>query len=78
MSDQPPLVMVEWEDSTQPISGWVWLEDQSCGYVVKCRSVGWLVHDGDGMKVLAPNIGHVGKDETVQASGVLFGYLHGA
>jgi hypothetical protein len=49
------LVLIEWVDSAQPVPGWAWLEGSTRGDVVKCRSVGWLVHDSADVKALAPN-----------------------
>lgn len=66
-----PLVLVEWEDSTQPMSGWHWLAGLGDLGVVKCRSVGWLVQDGEMVKVLAPNLGTYEGDSDCQASGVI-------
>ena len=63
------LVLIEWEDSTQPVSGWNWLEGYSWDGVVKCQSVGWLIYDGEDVKALAPNTGDVGGDW--QISGVI-------
>lgn len=63
-----PLVLIEWEDSSQPVPGWCWLDDFDNWSVVQCKSVGWLIHDGDDVKALAPNIGHMGAD---QVSGVI-------
>jgi hypothetical protein len=66
------LVLVEWEDSAQPIAGWRYLDDDGpgeWGEVVLCRSVGWLVHDDDRVTALAQNRGTLGGD--VQVSGVI-------
>ena len=35
-------VQIEWEDSAQPTSNWVFLVDIECFAAVKCISVGWL------------------------------------
>jgi hypothetical protein len=65
------LVLVEWEDSAQPLAAWRWLSQcDDFGFVV-CRSVGWLVHDGDQVKALAPNIGICGNDDDRQVSGLI-------
>jgi hypothetical protein len=65
------LVLIEWEDSTQPQGSWSWLEqwDGPTPRVVRCRSVGWLVCDDEDVKVLAPNLGECGGD--YQVSGVI-------
>lgn len=54
MSDCP-LVMIEWEDSAQPIAQWQFLSDLELPGVVRCVSVGWLVRD-DHVKALAPPV----------------------
>lgn len=63
------LVLIEWEDSAQPIAGWAWLEGATWQGAVKCQSVGWLVYDGEDVKALAPNRGKT--DGDVQVSGVI-------
>lgn len=69
--DECPLVLIEWEDSAQPIAEWQYLADFEGLSIVECASVGWLIQDDDKVKVLAPNIGDVGNPETAQASGVI-------
>jgi hypothetical protein len=64
------LVMLEWEDSSQPIDGWQWVEDYQIPEIVKCVSVGFLIADTKDAIALAPNLGDVGR-ERVQASGIL-------
>ena len=66
-----PLVLVEWEDSAQPLSGWRYLSDFDGFRAVRCVSVGWLIHDGDDVKALAPNMGEIDDAERMQASGVI-------
>lgn len=68
---ETPLVLIEWEDSTQPIAKWTYLADFKCTNAVKCASVGWLVHDGKDVKALAPNMGDLGDEDSVQASGII-------
>lgn len=41
------------------------------GAVIKCLSVGWLIHDGEDMKALAPHMGDLGNEYSAQASGVI-------
>ena len=64
-----PIILIEWEDSAQPVPGWSWLEETTWENVVKCQSVGWLIHDGKDVKALAPNRGDLGSD--MQVSGVI-------
>ena len=66
-----PLVFIEWEDSAQPIPGWQHLSQFTPKPVVKCTSVGWLIHDGDDSKTLAPNMGGLESENNVQVSGVI-------
>ena len=66
-----PLVLIEWQDSRQPVSGWAWLSDITIGEIVLCQSVGWLLHDDDDVKVLAPNVGDIADDDSQQVSGVI-------
>ena len=49
------LVLIEWQDSCGCSPDWKPLE----GYEAKpllCRSVGWLLHDGDACKVIVPHV----------------------
>jgi hypothetical protein len=36
-----------------------------------CASVGWLIRDDDEMKALAPNMGALNNENSVQVSGVI-------
>jgi len=65
-----PLVMIEWEDSAQPIARWQFLSDLELPGVVRCVSVGWLVRD-DQVKALAPNMGAIDDEAAMQASGII-------
>ena len=66
-----PLVMIEWEDSAQPIPSWAYLADvEAARQAVICASVGWLIHDGETVKTLAPNMGALA-DNDPQVSGVI-------
>ena len=66
-----PLVLVEWEDSAQPIPCWIRLSEFEPSTVVSCVSVGWLIQNDERMKVLAPNMGEVEDAEQIQASGII-------
>jgi len=63
--------MIEWEDSAQPISAWSYLSSFEPTGIVRCASVGWLIRDGDDMKALAPNMGAVNDERSLQVSGVI-------
>lgn len=65
------LVMIEWEDSAQPIPGWAFLADCADFAVTRCKSVGWLIHDGADVKALAQNIGNAENEDSAQVSGVI-------
>jgi hypothetical protein len=62
--------LIEWEDSAQPVAAWQYLSDIDLPQVVRCQSVGFLIHDGKNVKALAPNVGELGT-EHAQASGVI-------
>lgn len=49
------LVLVEWLDSFGCSSAWTRLEATDPHPVI-CRSVGWLLHDGDDCKVVVPHV----------------------
>lgn len=63
--------MVEWEDSAQPIPGWAYLSSFDAPGIIRCASVGWLIRDDDQMKALAPNMGGLADENSVQVSGVI-------
>jgi hypothetical protein len=62
--------MVEWEDSAQPTPNWEHLANFQPPAIVTCASVGWLIHDGNDVKALAPNMGAISED-SAQVSGVI-------
>jgi len=66
-----PLVLVEWEDSTQPISSWRYLNDAPTLEVIECVSVGWIIGKSDSVIMLAPNIGDYKNGEGAQGSGFI-------
>jgi hypothetical protein len=66
-----PLVIIRWEDSAQPIPRWQHLSDLSPPDVVECATVGWLLRDDDGVKVVAQSMGGINADDNMQASGVM-------
>lgn len=72
MPEQPPLVLIEWVDSGQPIPDWQWLDGLERRRAHRCVSVGFLVQDDEQTKVIAPNLGASGgNDEWDQASGLI-------
>lgn len=70
-SNPCPLVMVEWEDSAQPIPSWSYLSSFEPSGTIRCASVGWLIRDDSEMKALAPNMGALDDENSVQVPGVI-------
>ena len=64
------LVLLEWTDSSQPVSAWDWAENYKTPETILCVSVGYLIGDTPEAVALAPNIGDVGHEIT-QASGII-------
>lgn len=68
----PKMVLVEWEDSTQPTSSWMWMSDiPDEQKIVKCKTVGWLIEDGKDVKTLALTIGDGDDKDICQANGII-------
>lgn len=65
------MVLIEWEDSAQPIPGWAFLTNCDTFEVTRCQSVGWLIHDGPDVKALAQNVGNPEDEDSAQVSGVI-------
>lgn len=65
------LVLIEWEDSARPNPAWQFLDEVEGFAAVRCASVGWLVHDGDDVKALAPNMGGLDEKNAPQVSGII-------
>jgi hypothetical protein len=63
--------MIEWEDSAQPIPSWSYLASFEAPGTILCASVGWLIRDDEQMKALAPNMGAIDDENSVQVSGVI-------
>lgn len=66
-----PLVMIEWEDSAQPIPAWSFLSSFEAPGIIRCASVGWLIRDDAEVKAVAPNMGGLDDENSVQVSGVI-------
>ena len=49
------LVLIEWRDSWGCSSSWQSIEECKPDAMV-CRSVGWLLYDGDDCKVVVPHL----------------------
>lgn len=63
--------MIEWEDSAQPIPTWAYLSSFEPAGAIRCVSVGWLIRDDDRLKVVAPNMGSVDDERSLQVSGMI-------
>lgn len=63
--------MIEWEDSAQPIPNWSYLASFEAPGTIRCVSVGWLIRDDGQMMALAPNMGAIDDENSVQVSGVI-------
>ena len=59
----PQLVLIEWLDSHQTAC---WTADDPATQPLLCRSVGWLVYDGETAKTIAA---HMTAEEPPQRSG---------
>ena len=64
------LVMIEWEDSHADGS-WQDLSGPIADRVAVCRSVGWLMLDGERAKVVAPHLSEEGTEVPFQGNGVM-------
>ena len=65
------LVLVEWEDSSQPISSWRYLSDAPELEVILCASVGWIVDQNERVLMVAPYIGDYKSGGGAQGSGFI-------
>jgi len=64
-------ILVEWIDSAQPISAWMFLENKPSLEIIQCVSVGWAVGETDAVLMLAPNLGDIESGGSGQASGFI-------
>lgn len=69
-ADEMPLVMIEWEDSHSS-GAWEQIGGEIEDRALVCRSVGWLVLDGERAKVIAPHKSDQEPGVPLQASGVM-------
>lgn len=63
----PPMVMVEWQDSAQPLPQWQWMDDLNAPSICKCVTVGFLVKDSKKEKAIALSIA----DDAKQVAGIM-------
>ena len=64
------MVIVEWEDSTQPIASWEWIDNYTSPTTMRCLSVGYVIGETKDALALAPNLGDFEYDR-VQAGGII-------
>ncbi|MDB9999443.1 hypothetical protein OAE16_03285 [Porticoccaceae bacterium] len=64
-------ILVEWTDSAQPISAWIFLKNKPRLEIIQCVSVGWSVGETDEVLMLAPNLGDIESGGSGQASGFI-------
>lgn len=50
------LVLIEWVDALGCSPIWETIADPLAPTLATCRSVGWLAHDGEDIKVVVPHI----------------------
>lgn len=65
-----PLVLIEWEDSALARAEWHYEDDLDAIRTTKCVSVGFLIKSTKKEKLLAANLGAIGKD-CQQLSGIV-------
>jgi hypothetical protein len=64
------LVLIEWEDS-HTSGGWQQIDGEIEDRALVCRSVGWLVLDGEHAKVVVPHMNDQEPGVALQACGVM-------
>lgn len=65
----PKLVLVVWVDSCGAESGWEDIDNFSHAQIMKCKSVGWLVHEDSERLVLVPHVALKDDGEFLQGCG---------
>ena len=69
MSD-PRLIYIEWEDSCLG-DGWEWLSREKKDEPLICKSIGWLLLDGENTKIVSPHLADKDSGGSYQGSGVM-------
>jgi len=64
------LILVEWVDSLQPVTGWHMTDDLPVLEAAKCKTVGWLVADNNDAIMIAQNIADP-ESTQMQAGGLM-------
>ena len=65
-----PLVIIHWQDSSQPLPAWKHLSDLPEFVATECASVGWLLRSDKRIKVLAQSLGGMEKPDGSNAQGM--------
>lgn len=65
------LVLVEWSDSSQPVSAWQHIDELPEPAIIACESVGWIVSKSKDILTLAPNMGDSLSESNAQCCGVI-------
>ena len=60
--------MIEWVDSHGSTTGWKFLEDMTPDRLI-ARSVGWLLHETDTVKVIIPHMVQPDPETRIAAQG---------
>lgn len=63
-------ILIEWNDSLQPVTGWHMIDDLPTLDVAKCQTVGWLVEENATALMVAQNIADPASDQ-MQAGGLM-------
>lgn len=71
MNDGCRLVLVRWQDSSQPVAAWRYVADiEETPKAIECASVGWLIRDTPDVKVICQSVGDL-HGVNAQAGGVM-------
>lgn len=65
------LVIVEWQDSCQPVASWHYLSDPPSNEIIHCLSVGWVISENEAVLMLSPNLGDYENENGAQGSGFI-------
>lgn len=60
------LVYIKWVDSFGCSSTWEEIQEEYDPKPLICRSVGWLIHDGDDCKIIVPHLTSKEHDHAIQ------------
>ncbi len=60
------LVCIDWVDSFGCSSNWVEIQEEYTPKPLVCRSVGWLLYDGEDCKIIVPHLTSNDHDHAIQ------------